>query len=83
MVWDSVAQDVVIRSNIATGSSMLSDDEVLALVRSCSLDILRFGIACGLGAQARVISSELQNAPKSGKSKSLLVYDVCRKALEL
>jgi hypothetical protein len=62
---------------------MLSDDEVLILVRSASLGILRFGDACGLHAQACVVSKDLENAAKSGKSKSLSAYEVCRTALEV
>jgi hypothetical protein len=77
------ARELVIRSNNTTRGSMLSDDEVLTLVHPASLGILRFGIACGLGAQARMISSELQNAARSGKRKSLSAYDICRKALAL
>jgi hypothetical protein len=83
MLRDTVAREFVIRSNMTTGCSMLSEEEVLALVRSASLSILRLGRACGLGAQAQFISSELQNAVNVGKSKSLSAYEVCRKALEL
>jgi hypothetical protein len=82
-VRGNVARELVIRLNIMTGGSMVSDDEVLTLARGASLGILRLGISCGLGAQARVISSELQSAAKLGKSKSLVAYDLCRKALEL
>jgi hypothetical protein len=80
---EGVARDVAFRSDTITGDSMLSDDEVLTLVRTASQHILRLGGACGLGVQAHVISSELQKAAKSGKSKSLSAYEVCRKALEL
>jgi ankyrin repeat protein len=83
MARDNVAQELAVRSNMTTGSSMLSDDEVLALAHGSSVGILRFGIGSVLGAEARVISSELQNAAKSGRSKSLNAYEVCRKALEL
>jgi hypothetical protein len=83
---DRVARGMVIRSDATTGGSMLSDDEVLALAHSASLGIVRFGRACGLGGQASMIAKELQGLAKggaSGKSTSLLAYDVCRKALEV
>jgi hypothetical protein len=61
---------------------MLSDDEVLTLVRSASRGILRFGGVDVLAAQAQMISNELQRIAKSGKSKSERAYEVCRMALE-
>jgi hypothetical protein len=80
---DKVDRGVAIRSNTTTGGSMLNDDEVLALARSASQTIFRFGCACGLGDQAQLISNELQNAGQSRKSKSQRAYEVCRRALEL
>jgi hypothetical protein len=83
MLDEKVAREAVMHSSATTRSSMLSDDEVLTLAHSSSVGILRFGNAWGLGAQACVISSELENAARSGQSRSLSAYDVCRKALEL
>jgi ankyrin repeat protein len=82
MLSDMVGREIVIRSCATTGGSMLSDDEVLTLARSSSVGIRRFGIGCGLGADAQVLSTELQSATKSGKAKSLMAYEVCHKALE-
>jgi hypothetical protein len=45
MLGDRVGPHVAIRSNATTRSSMLNDDEVLTLARSCSHEILRFGSA--------------------------------------
>jgi hypothetical protein len=83
VLHDTVARESAIRSNAATRGSMVSDDDVLTLTRSCASSILRVGAACGLGVLAHVISNELQNAAKSGKSKSLCAYAVCRKALDI
>jgi hypothetical protein len=83
MLRDTVAREFVIRSNMTTECSMLSDDEVLTPARTAAQRVLRLGRACGLGAHAQFISSELQNAVKVGKSKSLSAYEVCRKELEL
>jgi hypothetical protein len=78
-----VAREIVIRLNATTGGSMLSDDDVLSLVRTSSVGIFRGGGACGLGPRAQMISNGLQSVACSRKSKSLCAYEVCRKALEL
>jgi hypothetical protein len=64
-----------IRSNATSGSRM-SDDERLTFARSCSQGRLRSGEAWGLFDEAQAISNELQNAAKSGKSRSLRAYEV-------
>jgi hypothetical protein len=80
---DTVTRDLIIRSNTTTGGSMLSDEDVLSLVLPAWRGLLRCGSACGFGAEACVISSELQGAAKSGVSKSVRAYEVCRLALEV
>jgi hypothetical protein len=72
-----VDRELAIHSNIRTRGSMLSD-EALTLGRSCASGI-RFGITVGLGADARVISSERLSAAILGKSKSLSAHEICRK----
>jgi hypothetical protein len=83
VIHDGVARELVIRSGAIPWCSMLSDDEVLTLSRSATLAILQLGGVCGLGDHVQLISNELQNAAKSGKSKSQRAFEICRKALEL
>jgi hypothetical protein len=83
VVRGTVARDVVIRLSNRTGGSMMSDDEVLTLARSAAREVLQFGTACELGVHSKVISDELQSTAKSGKSRSLCAYELCRKAPEM
>jgi hypothetical protein len=70
VIHDGVVRELVIRSDVISGGSILSDDEVLTVARSASRAILRVGGVSGLGLQAQLVSNELQNAATSGKSKS-------------
>jgi hypothetical protein len=67
VIHDGIARELFIRSDAISRGSMLSDDEVLMLVRSASLGIVRYGGVSGFATKAQLISNELQNAAKSVK----------------